>query len=110
MTTGVLQLMVLWPQLRCFGCDKTTAPELLPAFYKAGFEVSLVTTENSGGIFLEAGIVGMTPQAVVAGANAAGWRKLTMSGKALYVCPECGKQRERPEWRSLFLLTEEDAL
>lgn len=98
MNRGGFQLWVTWPKLVCFGCGVSTSSELERLFYSEVKEPRLLPplslTGSLTGSGQESSIDSLGPESVVIEANKAGWRKITLYGKPLILCPECAKQTE----------------
>ena len=114
-----MAIEVTWPQLCCFGCTKIFEPPDIaisteqrdrlhfPRSFAFSGEpltrplppppppLSLVWSESAYAYSL---IGAETEAKALETAEALGWRKVTIYGRTIYVCPECRKKHTRPEW------------
>ena len=84
--------------LQCFSCDKAFDP------FHEGLTTLILTDQTAVGHAAAPNIWPLSTRAfsiapqVLELADARGWRKVTLYGRTLYICPDCRAKRTRPEW------------
>lgn len=102
-------IIVRFLSLDCFGCSNRYAPDYPLVPMQGLGQAAAFLRKVEGPNNYSVPIYEIAPRSRSAElpiltflkeANAAGWRKITMYGKTLYICSTCRKthQRSRPEW------------
>ena len=96
---GAFTIAVQYRLISCVGCRKIFAPGRAnpDEAYPRVLHLVRVEPESVPGAYQIAEVLA-DPHAWLSAANAAGWRKVTLYGQTMYVCPDCRKNRARPEW------------
>lgn len=88
------QIWVDVPGLQCFGCHKS-----FPPVDTSWPDEILLTRVLDGPTFAGDTLYRFgTEQAMKTAADAAGWRRVTLYGQVIVICPECRATRNKPEW------------
>lgn len=97
--------MIRYLALDCFGCNGRFSPDYASIPFRTSQtpskELQLVPGDTTFGNWALYRMPGeMSLFDFLKAADAEGWRKITMYGRTVYICPQCREthKRSRPEW------------